>query len=61
MIGHFVGVCKDLKGHEGAMSAQETLQELEDGVEAVESGLEHLFRPELLCSMCLPCKRRLEV
>jgi hypothetical protein len=26
------------------MSAQETLQELEDGVEAVESGLEHLFR-----------------
>ncbi|XP_066396349.1 uncharacterized protein [Miscanthus floridulus] len=39
-----VGVCKDLEGHEGAMSAQETLQELEDGVEAVESGLEHLFR-----------------
>jgi hypothetical protein len=39
-----VGACKDLEGHEGAMSAQETLQELEDGVEAVESGLEHLFR-----------------
>ncbi|XP_066392609.1 uncharacterized protein [Miscanthus floridulus] len=39
-----LGVCKDLEGHEGAMSAQETLQELEDGIEAVESGLEHLFR-----------------
>lgn len=39
-----IGVCKDLEGHEGAMSGQETLQELEDGVEAVETGLEHLFR-----------------
>ncbi|TKW34449.1 hypothetical protein SEVIR_2G308500v4 [Setaria viridis] len=37
-------VCRDLDGEDGAMSAQETLQELEDNVEAVESGLEHLFR-----------------
>jgi hypothetical protein len=37
-------VCRDLDGEDGVLSAQETLQELEDSVEAVESGLEHLFR-----------------
>ncbi|CAN6225337.1 unnamed protein product [Urochloa humidicola] len=35
-----LGACRDLDGED----AQETLQELEDSVEAVESGLEHLFR-----------------
>ncbi|CAN6198794.1 unnamed protein product [Urochloa humidicola] len=35
-----LGVCRDLDGED----AQEMLQELEDCVEAVESGLEHLFR-----------------
>jgi acyl-homoserine lactone acylase PvdQ len=39
-----LGVCGDLDGEDGATIAQETLQELEDSVEAVESGLEHLFR-----------------
>ncbi|XP_039834646.1 uncharacterized protein LOC120695472 [Panicum virgatum] len=39
-----LGVCGDLDGEGGVMSAQETLQELEDSVEAVETGLEHLFR-----------------
>ncbi|CAN6211389.1 unnamed protein product [Urochloa humidicola] len=35
-----LGACRDLDGED----AQEMLQELEDSVEAVESGLEHLFR-----------------
>ncbi|CAL5087002.1 unnamed protein product [Urochloa decumbens] len=35
-----LGVCRDLDGED----AQEMLQELEESVEAVESGLEHLFR-----------------
>ncbi|KAJ1290679.1 hypothetical protein BS78_02G264100 [Paspalum vaginatum] len=35
-----LGACKDLDGDDAAT----TLQELEDSVEAVESGLEHLFR-----------------
>ena len=39
-----LGVCRDLDGEDGVMSAQETLQELEDSVETVESELEHLFR-----------------
>ncbi|KAF8700628.1 hypothetical protein HU200_033973 [Digitaria exilis] len=37
------GVCGDLDGDYGA-AAEETLRELEDSVEAVEGGLEHLFR-----------------
>ncbi|KAF8749102.1 hypothetical protein HU200_010396 [Digitaria exilis] len=37
------GVCGDSNGDDGA-AAEETLRELEDSVEAVEGGLEHLFR-----------------
>ncbi|KAL6656426.1 hypothetical protein ACP70R_007252 [Stipagrostis hirtigluma subsp. patula] len=39
-----LGVCKEMDGDDGVARAQEMLEELEDSIDGVESGLEHLFR-----------------
>ncbi|KAL6601370.1 hypothetical protein ACP70R_044590 [Stipagrostis hirtigluma subsp. patula] len=39
-----LGVCKEMDGDDGVVRAQEMLEELEDSIDGVESGLEHLFR-----------------
>ncbi|KAL6844896.1 hypothetical protein ACP4OV_025555 [Aristida adscensionis] len=39
-----LGVCKEMDGEDGVIRAQEIFEELEDTIDGVESGLEHLFR-----------------